>query len=235
MLRTQARTEQQQTLANELAAAHNINAEQILFLNEQKPLDPWINPESLTTIGRQSDIFRSLDEGFQEYIASLDQVVHHATFIDSDGRTFGRSGIATVKKCEQMGLDPHVIAAGRAISASLNSGGINPLKPGSVIPNGKSAPTAVDAANAETRRADLARIHELARKKELIVGQDFSGYRGFLVQHEFYKGDGLATAAHLKEPQRKSLIEALENYQPSSASMPPEFAELDKAEGAVAS
>lgn len=227
MLRTQTRTPQQQALANDLAQAHNIDPERVLFLRDDKPLEPWLPPEALITIARQSDKFKHLDEGFQEYIAPLNQVVHHATFIDADGNTFGRSGVATIKEGDAVEVDAHVIAAGRAISAALTSGGINPLRPGSVIPNGR--PSVVEAAAAESRRVDLARIHKLAKDKGLIVVEvpgakaDATGYRAFVARH-FPESKG--TAAGFNDVARKSLIDLLDQY------VPDEFSEIEVAEGA---
>jgi hypothetical protein len=222
------RTRQQQAIAEELARRLQIDGERILFLSSRNKEEPWLPPEALTTIARQSDRFKHLDEGFQEYIAPLNQVVHHATFIDCEGNTFGRSGVATVGAFAD--LDAHLIAAGRAISAALTSGGINPLRPGSVVAlaAGKGEPARVspELAAAESGRNDLARIHILAKEKGLIVGKDYSKYRDFLSTHY-----GATSVAGFDSLMRKSVIEALDRYKPE---VPIEFAELsEESEGAA--
>lgn len=224
------RTRQQQSIAEDLARRLQIDSERILFLNSRNKEEPWLPPEALTTIARQSDRFKHLDEGFQEFIAPLNQVVHHATFIDCEGNTFGRSGVATVGAFAD--LDAHIIAAGRAISAALTSGGINPLRPGSVVAlsgeTGGSIPVSPVLAAAESGRADLARIHILAKEKGLIVGKDYSGYRNFLRKHY----DGAISVAGFDPLLRKSVIEALERFNPAGSDVPDEFAGLEE-EGAT--
>jgi len=223
------RTKQQQAIAEDLARRLQIDGERILFLNSRDKEEPWLPPEALTTIARLSDRFKHLDEGFQEFIPPLNQVVHHATFIDCEGNTFGRSGVATVGAFAD--LDAHIIAAGRAISAALTSGGINPLRPGSVVTlsTEKGGPNFIspELAATESSRSDLARIHILAKEKGLIVGKDYSGYRNFLRQ----KYDGAVSVAGFDQLQRKSVIEALERFDPAVSDVPDEFAGLD--EGAL--
>lgn len=225
--RTEIRTDQQRGIAAQLAKELNIDAERIRFLNKDKPNEPWLSPEALMTIARQSPRFKALSEDYQEFIAPLRQVVHHATFIDVDGRTFGRCGVATIDA--DVDIDAHVIAAGRSISAALNSGGINPLRPGAAVDLGDFNP-ASDANEVVARRGDLARIHILAKQKGLIIAgagpngtDDISQYREQL--REWY---GVTTSAGFRADKRASLIEAL-----SRLPDPDEFAELKEPEGAA--
>lgn len=229
--RTEILTDRQRGIAAQLAKELNIDAERIRFLNKEKPNEPWLSPEALMTIARQSPRFKALSEDYQEFIAPLRQVVHHATFIDVDGRTFGRCGVATIDA--DVDIDAHVIAAGRSISAALNSGGINPLRPGAAVGTVDhlgSLPSA-DGNEVLARLSDLARIHILAKEKGLIVvgagpngTDDLTKYRDQLAQWF----QGVRTVAGFGPDKRASLIEAL-----SQLPDPDEFAELKEPEGAA--
>src|SRR5947209_19007520 len=120
----------QQTIAEGLAVRYNIDPERIYFLNPDKTEEAWLPAESLITIARQSGDFQTIDEGFDQFIAPLNQIVHRATVITKAGNTFTRSGVATVNEREDM--DDHALAAGRAVSAALTAAGFNPLRPGVV-------------------------------------------------------------------------------------------------------
>jgi hypothetical protein len=210
------RTNKQQSIAEKLAAQHNIDADRILFLNEQKPEEAWLPAESLITIARQSEMFLNIVEGFDQYIAELKQIVHTATVVNTAGRSFARTGVATVDERED--IDDHSLAAGRAVSAALTAAGFNPLRPGSLVAVGsqQAAQTPASSAQADeaaSRNSDLRRIHALAAEKGLIIPLsgglwDRMGYRQFLKQH--YQTH---TAANFDPIQRASLINALERLE----------------------
>lgn len=224
--KTRILTDRQRAIASELAKLHNIDADRVRFLNSDNPHEPWLPPEALITIARQSDRFKALDEGYQEFIAPLRQVVHHATFIDVGGCTFGRCGVATID--EDADLDAHDVAAGRAISRALTAGGLNPLRPGSVVELGNlNLPSSGNPLEVLARRADLARIHILAKQKGLIIEgagpngtDDLTKYRNQLAV--WY--EGARSTAGFSPEKRASVIEAL-----SQLPEPDEFAELETA------
>lgn len=208
------RSAKQQTIAEGLAFKFNIDADRVLFLNPDRPEEPWLPAESLITIARQTEMFQTIDESFDQFIEPLKQVVHRAMAIDKQGRTFTRSGVATVGERED--IDDHALAAGRAVSAALTAAGFNPLRPGSLVAFGTqvNAPAQGGAADeAMMRNKDLKRIHALAAEKGLIVplgagAWDRTGYRRFL--KEKY---GTNTAANFDSLQRTSLINALEQLE----------------------
>jgi hypothetical protein len=202
----QTRTKKQQEIADQLASQYDIDAERVLFLNEDKPEEPWLSAEALITVARQSGDFQAIDESFNQFISQLNQVVHSATVIDKEGRTYTRSGVATIGEREEIG--EHALAAGRAVSAALTAAGFNPLRPGTVVPVQPRATSAAQsqADEAHSRNIDLKRIHKLAEEKGLIrrltSGMfDRTGYRELLVE-KF----GTNTAAHFNQTERASLI-----------------------------
>ena len=73
---TTTRTVKQETIAQGLAAQFGIDPERVYFPNTEKPDEPWLPAESLITIARQSGDFQTIDEGFDQFIAPLNQVVH---------------------------------------------------------------------------------------------------------------------------------------------------------------
>jgi len=206
--RFQPRSESQKKLAAELGQQLHIDPDRILFFPE-----PWLPPEALTAIARQSDKIKTLDEGYQEFIPSLNQVAHHATVIDYKGRTWGRSGIATVD--EHAEVDAHVLAAGRCISAALTSAGVNPLRPGSIVELSElPSPEPLDGDEVANKNKELRQIHLIATQKGLIKiievpgekpRRDYTEYRMRLGQ--WFKG--VTTAAGFDHLQRQSVIEAL--------------------------
>jgi hypothetical protein len=225
------RTAQQTERAAELATLLNIDARRILFF-EDRPDEPWLSPEALNTIARRSDRYKELHETFQEFIAPLGQVAHQATFVDVDGKVYGRSGVATVDDSAE--IDPHTVAAGRAISAALTAGGINPLRPGAAVDLGElklSARTEA-AAEKQTRRSDIARIHILAKRKGLIVESEVTPGKEDRTKYKQFISDrfnGATTSTELSQLQRASLIEAMERLEDVD-----EFADIDETERAVA-
>jgi hypothetical protein len=196
---------QQQSIAKDLAQQFEIDVERIYFLNPDKPEEPWLPAESLLIIARNSGNFQTIDESFDQYVESLNQIIHRATVITKDSCTFTRSGVAT--RGEQQDIDDNALAAGRAVSAALTAAGFNPLKPGTVIEL-KFTPNADDT---QSRRQDLRRIHAIAEQKGLIKRgvtggvPDRSAYRAFLQEH--FKTN---TAAGFDATQRASLINRLD-------------------------
>lgn len=215
------RTEKQQQIAEKLAREFDIDAERVLFLNSDKPEEPWLSAEALTTIARRSGEFNGIDEGFDQHIAGLNQIVHRATVTDKGGRVYTRSGVATVG--ERQDIDDHALAAGRAVGAALTAAGFNPLRPGGVVSiNSRQQAGAAQGEEANSRSTDLKRIHAIAEEKGLIRrGRDGSidrtGYRTFLLTNY-----NTTTAAQFDEAQRASLINALQQLPDPSDD---EFAE----------
>jgi hypothetical protein len=204
-----ARTNKQQEIAERIAREFEIDADRVLFLNSDKPEEPWLSAEALVTITRRSGNFRAIDEGYDQYIEQLKQIVHRATVTDSEGRVYTRSGVATIGERED--IDDHALAAGRAVGAALRAAGFDPLKPGAVVsstPRQQAGAAQGDEAN--SRNTDLKRIHALAEEKGLIRrgpndSIDRTGYRAFLLANY-----NTTTAVSLGEAQRASLINAIE-------------------------
>src|SRR5436853_7896891 len=95
-MNTQAQTftESQQAVVASLRTKFEIDDDQIRFLNPEKPNEPWLSAEGLMSIARQTTAFRSISERFDSFIPELMQVVHCATVVDQEGRTFERTGVA---------------------------------------------------------------------------------------------------------------------------------------------
>lgn len=211
MNRRQTLNLKQQAVADGLARRFDIDVERIYFLNEEKPEEPWLPAESLITIARQSEEFQTIDESFDQFIAPLNQVVHRSTVITKAGRTYTTSGVATID--ERADIDAHALAAGRAVRAALTAAGFNPLRPGAVVAldlHLAAGAQAGKADEAQTRTADLRRIHTIAERKGLIKPlpgrqEDRSDYKQFLLSNY-----GTPTAAQFDATQRASLINALE-------------------------
>ena len=213
MNRRQVLTLKQQAVAGGLAERFGIDVERIYFFNGDKPEEPWLPAESLITIARQSEEFQTIDESFDQYIAPLNQLVHRSTVITRAGRTYTSSGVATIG--ERADIDDHALAAGRAVRAALTAAGFNPLRPGGVVTLDLNLAAGAQAktdssGEAQSRNADLRRIHALAERKGLIKprpgGQwDRTEYKRFLMEN--YQ---TPTAAGFDSLQRNSLINALE-------------------------
>lgn len=209
-MKRQTRTTKQEEIATRLAADYDIDAERILFLNEERPEEPWLSAEALITIARQSGNFQAIDESFDQLIEPLKQVVHRAAVFDRAGHTYTRSGVATIG--ERTDIDDHALAAGRAVAAALTAAGFNPLRPGSVVSlhARQSTETHAHTDEASSRNEDLKRIHVIAERKGLIVQRiggewDRTGYRRFLEENY-----GVRTAAAFNATERASLINALD-------------------------
>jgi hypothetical protein len=225
-------TAAQLAVIGQITSSYDIDAERIRFLNEGRPNDPWFPPDVLMSMARQSGKFQSIAERHDQFIPPpLNQVVHQATVIDDHDRLYTRSGAATVGEKLSNGeeIDAHVLAGGRALSATLTAAGFHPLRAASVLnvqsPRSKvqgqaerSHTQRLDAGLAprvskddavHSRLRDLKRIHAIAMAKGLIRCEgglrDLTLYRRQLA--EWYEG---ATSAVNFDPiQRASLIQAL--------------------------
>lgn len=214
------RNREQQAVVARLADQFSIDPEKVLFLNKEKPLEPWLNYKALVSVARQSGAFKQIGERFVEFIpAPLNQVVHEAEIVDPDNRSYARSGVATIgeKLPNEDVPDEHALAAARALRAALDDAGFDPTKAGSPVlelhlpPNEHAV-----ALEMENRKKDLARIHILAREKNLIVAidgdeerSDFAAYRKWMIDN-FHA----PSAVGLGAADRARLINALTEYQP---------------------
>jgi hypothetical protein len=207
-----SKTLKQQEIANRLAEQFDIDGERILFLNEEKPDEPWLNAEALITIARRSGNFQEIDEGFNQFVTALNQVIHTATVVDKEGRRYTRTGVATIG--ESKDINEHDLAVGRAMGAALTAAGFNPLRPGAAVTldlnlqkDNNNLSAQID--EARSRTTDLKRIHALAIEKRLITFpggvKDMAEYRKTLKENY-----GVTTAGGFNALQRASLINFLE-------------------------
>jgi hypothetical protein len=223
----QLRTDQQKKVVDRLVKTFGIDGSKVLFLNADKPDEPWLRGKQLAAIARQSGLFKVIRAEHEKVVdvGSQRQVIYQGTVVDLDDRIYSLPGVATIgEKIAATDEDVNAddLAESRALRSSLEIAGFDPFDPNSVVPLGEfqtAATRDADVAKTESRRADIARAHIVARAKGLIVGKDFLGYRMFLKDH--YNEDSMAG---FDATQRKSLIEALERYEPP---VPPEFADLD--------
>jgi hypothetical protein len=209
------RTPMQQAVVDQLVRNFNIQGDRVLFLSRQDPIDPWIPYDQLVAIARQSGRFQSIAESYVEYISDLKQLIHSATVIDPDGRSYIRSGAATIgeKLPNEEIPDEHALAAARALKAALDAAGFNPVKAAPILDLNLQPKEHEVADQAESRRQDLKTIHALAEQKGLIVPldedasqKDFTAYRGFL-ETNF----GTKTTVSMGPSDRARVINALRN------------------------
>lgn len=202
-------TPKQQEIAKQLAEKFNIDVERIYFLKPDKPEEPWLPAESLTTIARQTGDFQAIEESFDQFVSTLNQVIYRATVVDRGDRHFTRSGVATIG--EHKDLDAHELAKGRAVSAALTAAGFNPLRPGAIVTLDLDIPRegqqTVDEAQQRTK--DLKAIHVLAVERGLIRMlpgniRDNTAYRKML-KEKF----GVNSTVNLTATPRASLINYL--------------------------
>jgi hypothetical protein len=227
----QLRTPKQQQIVDALVENFNIDGSKVLFFPED-PDEPWLRARQLAQIARQSGKFKLVTVEPTHYWDALKQIFYQGTVVDQKDVTYSLPGVATInEKIEALGqtLDANDLAESRALRSTLQLAGFDPLDPASVVPLGDlklaDHPRDPDVIEAESRRADLARIHMLAKEKCLIVeggaangADDLSGYRRLLLQ--WY---GVNTAAGFRSVERKSLIEALERYTPPAEEAENEF------------
>ena len=203
---------QQTRIAEILSKQYGISIGEVYFLNPKKPDEPWLTAAALMTIARQSPEILEVSERYDRYIEALQQIVYVGTVALKDGRTFQRSGVATIGEKLPGGdeADEHELAAARAIRKVLDAAGFNPL---STPSDSRSTDRSFD--DAMQRSKDLARIHLLAGQAELITQKgnrrDDVEYRRFLKDHCSAMGrEGVTTASELNQAERASLIAALE-------------------------
>ena|ERR1044072_2410013 len=210
---TQPFTEQQQAVVTALRKTFEIDDDEIRFLNPEKPQEPWLSSGALMSIARQTGAFQTISERYDKYIEALNQVVHVATVIDKEGRSFERTGVATVGENLSLTgareIDAHALAGARALNAALRAAGFHPLRAGSVINLDLNLPKSGAVDNAAQRDIDLGHIHAVAEEKGLIRKQaggkkDVSLYKTFL-----FDTFGVHTVAMLNQAERASIIEAL--------------------------
>jgi hypothetical protein len=227
----QLRTPQQTKIVEALVERFKIDGSRVLFLNPQWPLEPWLPGKTLAAIARQSGKFKVIRVEHERVleVGSQRQVISQGTVVDLDDRVYSLPGVATMgeklPETEEV-ADAWDLADARALRSTLDLAGFDPVDPSSVVPlNGKdSAPRDPEAAEAEARVNDVARIHILAAEKGLIVGKDYSKYRKFLAENY----EGAVSVTGFDPVKRKSVIAALERYVPvfDPSSVPEEFAEL---------
>lgn len=183
--------------------------------------EPWIPPDILEAIARQSGGFQQISSIHDKYIAQLEQVLYIATVVDGQARSYTRSGAARLgEKPNGRVIDTDILAAGRALGAALTAAGFNPFRAGSVVDfkpqpettySGPDYPSKSELYQVEDeaslRLKDLRQIHTIAEKKGLIVGRDLSRYR-----NELAREYGKRTAAGFDAPTRTSVINWLNNY-----------------------
>lgn len=228
-----SRSINQQTIISQLVDNFGVDPQRILFLDPNKPDEPWLPSEVLTQIARDADLFKAIDEEYANYIEPLGQIVHRATVVDKQDRIYTRSGVASLveeAKLDDRIIDAHALAASRALNAALNSAGFNPLRTGAVVSldkhrqpvtsneseqpiNQAQALRSIQAKRpdeAATRNTQLKQIHMLAERAGLILVEpdgrrDMKLYRDWLFEQ--FEVD---TAATLDESQRASAINALQ-------------------------
>ncbi|MGH9942461.1 MAG: hypothetical protein ACRD9R_08915 [Pyrinomonadaceae bacterium] len=215
---TQTLNNQQQSIVAELQRKFDLDPEQVLFLNPNRPDEPWLSAEALMSVARQSGGFQSTIVNFDQHVAGLNQVIHVATVIDKEGRTYSRSGVATVgeKLPDGGSAGEHGLAASRALGSALRAAGFDPFKAGSVVQidlkrNSDSTPaTGRELIAAEVMRSkNLSTIHILAEQKGLIRNgpggrREMAVYRSWLLENF-----GADTAALLNEREFLQAINAL--------------------------
>ena len=216
------RSHEQQAVVARLADAFNVDPEKILFLNKEKPLEPWLNYKALVAIARQSGEFKQIAEAYVEFIpAPMSQVVHTATVVNLKDQAFTRSGVAGLgeKLPNQEVADEHDLAGARALRAALDDAGFDPTKAAPVLDLKLPPNEHAEAQEAQTRLKDLARIHILAAEKGLTVPYqrdpeqlDRTGYLKF-VKEKF----GAITTADMGPADRARVIHALTEYEPPKA------------------
>lgn len=180
--------------------------------------EPWLPVSELTTIGRTTGLFKSLEEWFHQFIPARKEIIYRGRIVDTNGVEYTRSGVA--KEGEWLPemepgevADEHQLAASRALRNAMISAGFDPFKPGSVIEfetPGEAAAGDRKQDPVEERRSDLARIHILAKDCGLIApvgeaGWDDLNYRGWLLRHY-----NVNTASGMNESERQSVITGLQ-------------------------
>lgn len=196
-----------------------INRDDVLFLNEKDPAEPWLSSDQLMSIARQAGGYKTTSITFDKFIPERQQVIYTALVEDEFGRTYVRSGAATENENAQ--IDADTLAQARSMKAALTASGFNPFKAGSVVSiSDKQAQRGLsqnELAQHETteeaalRVKDLKQIHALAVAKRLINFQqgfkDDSAYRVWL-----FEKFNIDSAAQANRVLRAQIINALNLY-----------------------
>jgi len=210
------KTEEQQLIVNQLVETFGINGERILFLNPNKPSEPWIPPSELKTIARNFGGFQAMTFRLCQVIEATNQMVVEATITDKNGIVYQNFGVATYGESLPNGetVSPEDLARGRALSAVLDDAGFNPLKSNAVISLEFSGVSTKSFANkAVSRTNDIRRIHALAKEAELIVGDNKTLYKKWLFTSfpEWFESAEKASIEYLDQIGRKQVIDKLVN------------------------
>lgn len=208
-----------------------INRDEVLFLNEKDPTEPWLSSDQLMSIARQAGGFKTTSIQFDKYVEERGQVIYTALVVDDFDRTCSRSGVAT--EGENTLIDADTLAQARALKAALTGAGFNPFKAGSLVTienkyAGQQLPQnqivsheSIDEATLRVK--DLKQINAIATAKRLKVykggGRDDSAYRTWLSENF-----GVNSAADADRSLRAQIINALELYDPLSR---PDLSEED--------
>ncbi len=209
-----------------LVSKYGVDGEKILFLNSKNLLEPWIPPAELKAIARKHGGFKRLDTKFDKFIPETNQVVCVAELVDEDGVEFANFGVATKGETTGLGveIDAEVLAAGRAVSATLADAGFNPLKSNSVVNSENSNQSnQIEDINvrdfgtaAVKRNRDIRRIHALAYECGLITqdenGENKSRYRQWLFNRfpTFFDSVQDASSGALTLLERQMVIDKLQ-------------------------
>jgi hypothetical protein len=229
----QLRTTQQRDMVQALVERFGIDGSKVVFFPEE-PDYPWLPGKQLAKVAQRSGQFKVVRVEHEKVmeVGSERQLHSQGTVVDLNDRIYSLPGVATVGETiagVTDNVDPWDLADARAMRSTLDLAGVDPL----AALNGPSrSPKPLDpiAANTLARISDNARIHILARDKELIVGNDFSAYRRFVAKFLNEPYDGNNSVVGFTSVQRKSFIETLERYVPapqrSEREVPPEFADV---------
>lgn len=212
---------QQKGIVERLVEKYGIDGSKVLFLNSKNWLEPWIPPSELKSIARISGGFKRIAVRYDNYIAATEQVICVAEIVDNDGVEYSNFGVATIGETNGLGaeISADVLASGRAMSATLNDAGFNPLKSNSVVnaENSDNVQNVRDFGEASVKRLrDLNRIHALAEEAGLIVrredkSRDKAKYRSWLYIKfpHFFNSPGEASSSGLTESERQQVINQL--------------------------
>ncbi len=195
-------------IVKQLAERFGIDGSKVLFFKEA-PLEPWIPPAELKSIARRSGGFQQIAVRYDKYVPETQQVVCVCEVVTDDGVKYSSFGIATMGESKRAGEDvpTEILAAGRAVSATLNDAGFNPLRSNSV----GSSETGTIAEEAAKRVTDIRQIKALATEIGLISGGDDSMYRKWLKAQfsQFYSEREIGSVGGLDAEQRAMVIDKL--------------------------
>jgi len=124
---TERQRAQLATLQKNFGLSPEDTARCLYFSREQDR--PYIPPDLLITIARQTGQFQSIEPTYSTYVQGLEQLIYKATVVDQDGRSITRVGVATLGETPGgIAMDAHKLAEGRALNSALADAGFNPFK-----------------------------------------------------------------------------------------------------------